>query len=95
MLKISIIEGHHQPISRNTRNGVMWNQDAYVHLGGAYPSKMKIPLDSPSGAYPPGEYELSPDSFRVGQYGDLEVNRFGLKIVPFSLAKTAQPSSAK
>jgi hypothetical protein len=95
MLKISIIEGHHQPISRTTKNGVMWNQDGYVHLGGAYPSKMKITLESPAAAYGPGEYELSPESFRVGQYGDLEVNRFGMKMVPISLAKSATSATGK
>ena len=85
-MKITIVEGHHQPESRTTQKGLMWSQKAYADLGGAFPAQMKITLQSPNEAYRPGDYELSPESFRIGQYGDLEVNRFNIKLVPVSAA---------
>lgn len=93
MLKISIVDGHHTPESRTTQKGVMWSQEAYAHLGGAYPAKIKLSLDGPQAAYPPGDYQLSPAAFKVGQYGDLEINRFQVKLIP--LRSAVQANSQK
>lgn len=91
-MKITIVQGHHQPDSRNTQKGTMWSQKAYADLGGAFPAEIKISLQSPERAYAVGEYELSPQSFKVGQYGDLEVNRFNIKLVPST--SSVKPSLA-
>lgn len=92
-MKISIVQGHHLPESRTTKVGLMWSQRAYAHLGGAFPAEIKVSLQSPQDAYPVGEYELSDESFGVGQYGDLEINRFNFKLVPASAALKSAPTA--
>ena len=96
MLKISIVKGFDQPVSRNTQNGTRWHQIAYAHFGGAYPAEIRIPLADPNGAYLVGAYVLDNSSFRVGKYGDLEINPFQLKLVQPARAAVAQaPQQAK
>jgi len=84
-MKIEIIKGHEQPISRliNTQNGqkTIHEQTAYAHTGGAFPVEFKIPLNSHGDAYPVGEYTLHPGSFNVNRFGSLEVNRFEIRLV--------------
>ncbi len=91
MLKISIVEGHHHPKSKNTKSGVRHHQDAYVHLGGAYPQQIEIPLNSAAEAFAIGDYQLNLNSFRVGKYKSLELNPFELNLLPFnkSVSKVA------
>ena len=95
-MKIEIIKGHEQPISRmiTTQTGqkTIHEQTAYAHMGGAFPVEFKIPLNSHGDAYPVGEYTLHPGSFSVNRFGSLEVNRFELRLVAeksLSAAKTA------
>lgn len=90
MLKISIIEGHNQPQSRTTQKGIRYYQEAYVHLGGAYPEQIEIPLRNASDARPVGEYELEVSTFRVGRYRNLEINPFELNISPLKSTATAK-----
>lgn len=84
-MKIEIIKGHEQPISRliNTQTGqkTIHEQTAYAHTGGAFPVEFKIPLNSHGDAYPVGEYTLHPGSFNVNRFGSLEVNRFEIRLV--------------
>lgn len=80
MVKVSIILNHHFPQSRNTTNGVRYYQAAYVHLGGAFPHEIEIPLKTPADAFPVGDYEVGVGSFRVGKYKGLELNPFELKL---------------
>ena len=82
MLKISIIDGHHQPQSRNTKNGVRYYQDAYAHLGGAFPQQIEIPLKNPADAKPIGDYTIDLSTFQVGRFKNLELNPFELRLVP-------------
>lgn len=90
-MKIEIIKGHEQANSRtnNDTGKVSWSQDAYIHLGGAFPQKFTIPLESAAHAYPVGHYTLSLESFKVNQYGGLEINRWGMGLV-----QTAQMAKA-
>lgn len=82
MLKIKIIEGHHQPQSRNTKNGVRYYQNAYADLGGAFPQHIEVPLRNPVDAKPVGEYTIELSSFQVGRFKNLELNPFELNLVP-------------
>lgn len=82
MLKISIIDGHNQPQSRNTKTGVRYYQEAYAHLGGAYPHQIEVPLKTPAEAYPIGDYSLDHSNFQVGKYKNLELNPFEFRITP-------------
>lgn len=81
MLKISIIEGHNQPQSRITKNGVRYFQEAYAHMGGVYPQQIEIPLRNPAEANPIGDYTLDVSTFQVGRYKNLELNPFELRLV--------------
>lgn len=91
MLKISIIEGRQAPQTRTTKNGIRYFQEAYAHLGGAFPEQVEIPLRNASEARAVGDYELDVSSFRVGRFKNLEVNPFELNITPLK----ASPEAAK
>jgi Helix-destabilising protein len=82
MLKISIIEGHHLPQSRNTKNGVRYFQNAYAHMGGAFPQQIEIPLKSPADAFHIGDYTLELSCFQVGKFKNLELNPFEVRLKP-------------
>lgn len=82
MLKVSIIEGHHQPQSRSTKNGVRYFQEAYAHLGGAFPQQIEVPLKNPADAKPVGDYTLDLSTFQVGRFKNLELNPFELRLIP-------------
>lgn len=62
----------------------VYEQKAYAHTGGVFPVEFKITHDDHNNAYQVGEYELSPESYKVNQYGQLELDRFGLKLIPAS-----------
>ena len=91
-MKIAIVQGHHEPQSRATQNGVRYHQLAYADLGGAYPAEVRIPLASAAAAHPVGDYLLSQRSYRVGKYGDLEINNFQIILEPLSKTATARAS---
>lgn len=81
--------------SAQTRNGaqIFYHQDAYLHRPGqAYPDRFRLPLKGPQG-YPAGQYHLTPDSYRVGKYGDLEINRFEIALDPIQRPAAVQKSA--
>lgn len=84
MLKISIIEGHHRPITRETKFGIRYSQIAYAHFGGAFPSEVEVPLESLADAKSVGDYQLSLNCFQVGKYKKLEINPFKVELIPFA-----------
>lgn len=81
MLKISIIDSHHTAQSRNTKNGVRYFQNAYAHMGGAFPQQIEVPLKNPSDAFSIGDYSLELSCFQVGKYKNLELNPFELRLI--------------
>lgn len=81
MVKVSIIDGHNMPQSRNTQKGVRYFQSAYVHLGGAFPHQIEIPLKNPSDSFSIGDYTVDLCSFQVGKYKNLELNPFELRLI--------------
>jgi hypothetical protein len=84
MLIIEILTGHELPESRHVGQGEKRReihfQRAYAHFGGAFPVEFNLPLEKPTDMYRIGKYQLSPQSFKVGQYGDLEINRFDIRL---------------
>ena len=82
MLKIEIISGACAVQSRSFTNkntgelNTFYIQPAYAHLGDAFPVKINVPLISPEHAYSAGFYTLSLQSYRVGNFGDLEIDRY-------------------
>ena len=83
MLKIEIftenetIETRTIPSKDDKPARTIYEQIAYVHLGGKFPVEMKLSLDKGQAPYAPGLYTLHPSSFAVNQYGALELKRFG------------------
>lgn len=54
-------------------------QTGWVYLpGDPHPTRIDITLDQGSSGYPVGQYELSPESFRVNRFGQLEVGQIKL-----------------
>ncbi|GJL76956.1 single-stranded DNA-binding protein [Nitrosomonas sp.] len=69
-------------------------QIAYCDLGDKHPKKIKFNLpEHMDRAYPVGEYTPSIESFRVGKYGNLELNPFELKLEPLVTPKTVSKAS--
>lgn len=93
MLKISIIEGHNQPQSRSTKNGVRYFQEAYAHIGGAFPHQIEVPLKNPADAKPVGDYTLDLSTFQVGRFKNLELNPFELQLVKAQVNKPIAKAS--
>lgn len=62
----------------------VYEQNAYVHMGGLFPVEIKLTHSDHNDAYAIGKYELSPSSFKVNQYGQLELDRFGMALLPYA-----------
>lgn len=82
MLKISIIDGHHLAQSRTTQKGIRYFQNAYAHMGGAFPQQIEIPLKSPVDSFSVGDYTLDLSCFQVGKFKNLELNPFEVRLKP-------------
>jgi hypothetical protein len=84
LLKVEILKDHAQPISRPRKdtNELSWSQIGFAHLGGVFPVEIKIPLQSGTHANPIGVYTVANSSFKVNQYGGLELNRWEITLVP-------------
>ncbi len=92
MLKISIIEGHHLPQTRNTSKGLRYYQNAYAHLGGAFPQQIEVPLKSPVESFSVGDYTLDLSCFQVGKFKNLELSPFEIRFKPIdNSARQAPP----
>lgn len=64
------------------RDQIMRTQRAALMLPGGYETAFKVGLGS-GPVYPVGDYDLDPDCFALGKYGDLELGRF-VKLLPVS-----------
>lgn len=58
-------------------------------MQGGFALPFDVPVDA-GGGYPVGDYTLAPESFRLNQYGGLELNRYELKLVPLRAAAPAK-----
>ncbi|HFH0500533.1 TPA: single-stranded DNA-binding protein, partial [Salmonella enterica subsp. enterica serovar Onderstepoort] len=56
------------------KKGLMFSQKVLARLG-RQAIEIKIPLEQGQPAYPVGQYLIHPSTFKVGQYGDLNVGR--------------------
>lgn len=64
----------------------IYEQEAYVYLGGKFPTLMKLSLEKGQEPYAAGTYTLHSSSFNVNNYGSLELKRFGQLIEPLEIA---------
>ena len=81
-ITVEIIEGHHLPISKTIKEKTYYSQKAYIDLGGPFPVEFDLPIEAPVNANPIGKgYVLCPSSFKVNQYGNLELDKYNTKII--------------
>lgn len=88
MLKIEIFKDDEKILTRTMpgKDGkpprTIYEQDAYAHLSGRFPTLMKLQLEEGQPAYVAGNYTVHSSSFVVNNFGSLELKRFGQLIVP-------------
>ncbi|WP_217542666.1 G5P family DNA-binding protein [Vibrio metschnikovii] len=88
MLKIEIfpenvtLESRSFPPKDDKPARTIYEQVAYVYLGGKFPVEMKFQLEQGQPPYAAGFYTLHPSSFTVNKYGALELKRYGILIEP-------------
>jgi len=95
VLIVEVVDGHHMPESRSSKDGqIRWSQKIYVHTGGAFPAEAKMSITDQTFARPIGKYELAKGAYRIGRYGDLELNNFDMHkhLIPVASAKLKQAS---
>ena len=88
MLKIEVfkedvkIDTRTMPPKDGKPGRIIYEQDAYAHLSGRFPTQMKLQLKEGQPAYDSGFYTLHSTSFVVNNFGNLELKRFGQMIAP-------------
>ena len=79
--------------SQRTGNDyTLHQQEGYVHNGHRFPERFTLtpPLvDGKPVAYPVGKYVICPSSFKVSEYGELELSRYDFKLLALSEGKPA------
>lgn len=58
---------------------VMYSQRGYINLGGQYPVSFKVRLEDEK-HYPSGKYTMSPESFNVNDFGELQAGRLTILV---------------
>jgi hypothetical protein len=88
-MKVEITQQDGQLVTDQRKDGgLSYSQRAYLHTGAAFPMPFKLPLNGPN-AYQAGHYQLDPSCFKVSQYGGLEIDRYGIKLIQQSNVKAA------
>lgn len=59
-------------------------EEVYLYTGARFPLMISVGVESLDSAYLPGEYILNPKCFRVSKYGGLELDPFGISLLPVS-----------
>ncbi|MEC8225064.1 MAG: single-stranded DNA-binding protein [Pseudomonadota bacterium] len=88
-MKIEIMKGYEHLTPRTINKGkenevTVFDQKAYAHLGGPFPTEFRITHRDHNTAYPVGMYSVDDSSYRVGRWGDLELNNREMKLNPVS-----------
>jgi len=86
-LVIEIMQGDERPQSKTIRAGqpdakTFYFHQAFAHLGGRFPVEMQLPAESNTHMIAAGKYVLAPQSFKINQYGGLEISRFDMQLIP-------------
>jgi hypothetical protein len=68
---------------KDGKQQVIRDQRAALDLGGGYELPFRVSLGT-GPVYPVGHYDIDPESFALGKYGDLELSRY-LKLKPSSV----------
>lgn len=71
---------HERTFDYQGKNKIIREQRAALDLGGGYELPFRVGLGT-GPVNPVGAYDIDPDCFSLGKYGDLELGRF-LKLTP-------------
>ena len=81
-MKVEIQNGEVHTKSGKIKNGDRAGQDysirtqeAWMFNGHTYPERFTLILPDSHAGYPPGLYELAPESFEVGEFGRPQLSR--------------------
>lgn len=96
-MKIEIVKGHDEVVSRQIpkKDGTkmdVFSQNAYMHQGHAFPTMFSISIEHPNQAYQAGEYTLCPTSYKVNAYGNLELDKYNVKLLRVSAMQSVKAS---
>lgn len=80
-----------------TKNGkrTFFEQSCYAHITERdgtprkYPTPIAVGVEAADKGYPPGDYEVAPQSFVAGQWGSLELGRLVLAPVGAKMQRAA------
>ncbi|MDR3445145.1 single-stranded DNA-binding protein [Dyella sp.] len=75
---------------KDGKQQIIREQRASLDLGDGYELPFRVGLGT-GAVHPVGAYDISPESFSLGRFGDLELSRY-LKLVP---VKVAAPVATK
>lgn len=70
-------------------------EDVYLYTGARFPLVISVGIESIAHAYPPGEYTLNPKCFRVSKYGGLELDPYGISLLPVAKSNLVTPQLNK
>lgn len=73
-------------------NNIIRSQMVGLDLGNGFELPFRVGLGQRP-AYPPGEYDVDPMSFALGQFGDLTLKRY-VDLIPLQAKAAAAPSKA-
>lgn len=88
MIKIEIFKEDERIETRTSRAKedkparTFFEQTAYAHLGGKFPSLIKLSMEKDQAPYAAGLYTLHSSSYVINNFGALELKRFGQIITP-------------
>lgn len=95
IMLIEIFQENSQKCVKSVKDNNFYYQVAYLHLESTkFPVEFQLSLGSNDPAYIPGKYTLSDSSFRVNQYGSLELNRFAMQLIPLVTQSLAPKKTA-
>lgn len=72
---------HERSFSYQGKQQIVREQRAALDLGNDYALPFRVGLGT-GPVYPVGTYDVHPDAFSLGKYGDLELSRF-MKLTPY------------
>jgi hypothetical protein len=70
---------------RTSKGTILHKQQVAMHQGKDYPLVFDVTIatgqDEPK-PYQPGKYSIDPTSFRLNRFGSVELDPYGLRLVP-------------
>lgn len=78
---IIVIKSENTRHERTSKGTDLRKQEAAIDSGSDFPLRFELTVDQP---YKPGKYTLAGSAFRVGRFGGLELDPYGIKLEPLS-----------